>query len=561
MAGRLLLILLLVSVTTSQRLSLRRQASLPNVRPRRQDSGPNLEYVMQVLEQRGLLGKVDPTLLNRVRTVVDQQRQRKQHDVTVVTPSPPPSTPLSILERARARLRGQSSVSRPLPSSRLAKQTPAPRFPHIQTKRNNQVGGACQALKTENRLLKQLLSLKQDSQEDNSISPLTALDVVGQLQAESRTQEQLVLNPNSPTATDEPNFIDLLNQNNNGNELEQQERQIRSILVTPTPTITTAIKTTSYETTVETNITRKIPLLHRGRQIITTIIDPTSEVISTTETLTSTRTVTPSATWSTFTITPTPTTTQPPATRQPLNNLIDSHPHNLLQKLQNNNNNFDRLNTFGGFKAKVVEIPRSLPSIPRQVDSLSNLNLDSLGSGAQLDGLTNQRLDSFNSLQGLLSQLQLSHLNIKQQPALTQLLPLLAQQQQLLPSAVNESPVIETVTAPTVQATESFQTEATATTKTLTLYLSGSKPGEYSTRLTTVVVEPGEEASDKRHRRDVIQPSHVVPILATSLVQSDNTPVDQLDLDSSLSSALVDSDNCKSTVTVTVTETYCHKHP
>ena len=149
-------------------------------------------------------------------------------------------------------------------------------------------------------------------------------------------------------------------------------------------------------------------------------------MISTTETLTSTRTVIPSATWSTFTITPTPTATQPPATNQPRNNLIDSHPHNLLQKLQNNNH----LDTFGGFKAKVVEIPRSLPSLPRQLDTFSNLNLDSLGGGGQLDGLSNQGLDSFNSLQSLLSQLQLSHLSIKQQPALTQqLLPLLAQQQ------------------------------------------------------------------------------------------------------------------------------------
>lgn len=96
----------------------------------------------------------------------------------------------------------------------------------------------------------------------------------------------------------------------------------------------------------------------------------------------------------------------------------------------------------------------------------------------------------------------------------------------------------------------------TESIKVLTLYFSGSVPGEYSTRLSTVTVTPSSESASVdpvvRHKREaIISPSKVQTIQMTELVDllsSDNLGADPVESNLFLQGSMV-------TVTKTVTET------
>lgn len=51
---------------------------------------------------------------------------------------------------------------------------------------------------------------------------------------------------------------------------------LKTVLVTPTPTMSTFVETTSYVTTVVEEIVSKVPIILRGNKVITTIIEPTT---------------------------------------------------------------------------------------------------------------------------------------------------------------------------------------------------------------------------------------------------------------------------------------------
>lgn len=51
---------------------------------------------------------------------------------------------------------------------------------------------------------------------------------------------------------------------------------LQRVLITPTPTWSTVVETTSYVTTVVEEIISKVPIILRGEKVITTIVEPTT---------------------------------------------------------------------------------------------------------------------------------------------------------------------------------------------------------------------------------------------------------------------------------------------
>ena len=81
---------------------------------------------------------------------------------------------------------------------------------------------------------------------------------------------------------------------------------VHSQLVTPTATWTELLSTTSYQTTITQTETSEVPILWRGKKIVTTIYDTNTQVVQATEIKTSSVLITPAPTWSTTTVTVTP---------------------------------------------------------------------------------------------------------------------------------------------------------------------------------------------------------------------------------------------------------------
>merc|ERR1719278_1644520 len=90
------------------------------------------------------------------------------------------------------------------------------------------------------------------------------------------------------------------------------QREVRSILITPTPTISTIVNAISFMTTITKNITNELILNFNGRKVPTHIVEQ-SEVVKTSSSLVSTTIeITPTPTWQTIEITPTTTPPPPP---------------------------------------------------------------------------------------------------------------------------------------------------------------------------------------------------------------------------------------------------------
>lgn len=86
---------------------------------------------------------------------------------------------------------------------------------------------------------------------------------------------------------------------------------VRSHLVTPSATWTELLSTTSYQTTITQTETSEVPILWRGKKIVTTIYDTNTQVVQATEIKTSSVLITPAPTWSTTTVTVTPSPIAP----------------------------------------------------------------------------------------------------------------------------------------------------------------------------------------------------------------------------------------------------------
>jgi hypothetical protein len=154
--------------------------------------------------------------------------------------------------------------------------------------KKHEVGEECQAIKTENKILKQLLAangieLLSDKQQQNpqdlSTSSSNLLDSVFGNQFNNLDVEE----PVKDSRRDHP-------------------RLLENVFITPTPTISTSVFTTSYETTITSAYTRRIPVMLRAKRIISTIIEKQTQVITATEFITNTFTVTPTPTLQPFNI-------------------------------------------------------------------------------------------------------------------------------------------------------------------------------------------------------------------------------------------------------------------
>ncbi len=137
----------------------------------------------------------------------------------------------------------------------------------------------------------------------------------------------------------------LLNQAVNGRAKHRQQQQsaarhrtppllprpsvsIKSVLITPTPTWTTLVDSSVYETVVTTHVETEVPIILRGSRVKTTIVETSTQTgqraeactvfriflkdlinfsVTATEFRTSSTLITPTATWDTVAVTITPT--------------------------------------------------------------------------------------------------------------------------------------------------------------------------------------------------------------------------------------------------------------
>lgn len=264
-----------------------------------QAGGLNLQQVVGALQQRGMLDQVDPNLLRRI------EGELGRNLLNEVESSQEQARPAaSRLDRARERaLERQRTLFGTRPSKRPTRPS---RVPSRDSRNQLYGGGECQALKTENRLLKQ--KLIQQSQEAEK--PTTAIDVLKQLQDAGHFEEPRGFEGGAPL---EQLLAESSVQRERGARLQVgDQKEVRSILITPTPTISTIVNTISYTTTVTKNITNELILNFNGRKVPTHIVEQ-SEVVKISSSLVSTTIeITPTPTWQTIIVTPTATAPPPP---------------------------------------------------------------------------------------------------------------------------------------------------------------------------------------------------------------------------------------------------------
>jgi len=274
------------------------------------------------------------------------------------------------------------------------------------------------------------------------------------------------------------------NQERGGRLALVDGREISSILITPTPTLSTIFNTVSFVTTVTKNITQLLHLNFAGRRIPTEIVSQSVVVSTSSSVESSTIEITPTPTWQTIVVTPTVTQPPPPPPTPTIDYTAllqkkETERLQLLARIQSLQSQGVRLPpTFGGTRAQVVEIP--------------------------------EKLESFSSLQQYLEQ-------VRQHKAGGEILAL-----------------------PLVALEPSLPT-----TSISTIFMSGSRPGEYSTSLMTITRTPEARA---RSRREAGEPGTLL-VTAAPFINH------QVDLEGSFLSP--SPPLCPSAVTVTVTEQFC----
>ena len=197
-------------------------------------STSQLEYVMRVLEEQGRLGEVDEQLLKRIQSTInenenqgEQRRKSKQNPLLNEVLSSPRE---SVLSLARTR---QEQLFRKRHQNRFT--TPEPR-------RKLTLGGDCQALKTENILLKQQLLSFQTQLQQQHKQTNRALGLFGNNQESKNFSQTLKKQKTMPSHLDK-----LLLRANNVREEESEDPHsisLSSILITSTPTVSTIFDTT-----------------------------------------------------------------------------------------------------------------------------------------------------------------------------------------------------------------------------------------------------------------------------------------------------------------------------
>jgi len=355
----------------------------------------------------------------------------------------------------------------------------------------------CSALKKQNKLLRQMLS------------SVTGPGILNDLDFTESVKSQQVVNPAQllkPVAQAPP----------------KPTISLTSSLVTPPATWTTSMTTTSYVTTVTHTETQEVPIILRGQKVVTTIYESHTQVVTATEIKTSSIHMTPSPTWEVKTVTITPTAVAPAAL--PLNHLLKtaSIPQPLILPQLQQQQPKKRNNKLA--EAQVVEIDKSTS------------NRDDLRSayGAFFASSAQRSAARFGDI---LRPVRNSN-------------PLFSSQQddydyyedfdqQFL--AAQNKPVY--VQSPPQKS------------KVFTLYFSGSRPGEFTTKLTRLAVDDNGQPILSRNKRDSdISPSKVLPIENT-LPPSFLNELDSSDALYEIKTVVPESDLDSSMTVVTVTQT------
>ena len=140
-------------------------------------STSNLEYVMRVLKEQGRLGEVDGELLSRIQSTIEKnkgqgeiQRRIKQ----TIGLNQVASSPIeSVLNLARTRQQQQFGAS-----SQNRSPFREPKRSSLFSERNQVMSGECQALQTENSILKKQLLVVQSQQLGGPGRSLKLLDII-----------------------------------------------------------------------------------------------------------------------------------------------------------------------------------------------------------------------------------------------------------------------------------------------------------------------------------------------------------------------------------------------
>lgn len=404
-----------------------------------QRSLSQLEYVVRALEQQGRLHEVDSDLLQRINVALDRD------------PAPAPGQ-----QQEQRQARHQA----PPPTAASAKQSFLERARQRQLQllggrekvrgRGSQEVDSCgeerleaKRLERENmRLRRRLVDLEEELE--------LARECVNSAQVSTRHiggASNIVQSVSSPLellgkAEVEPSPLDKLLQGaGQGAELGPG-LSLSSSLVTPDPVTSTLLSTVSSVDTVTVTHTTDLVVHYHGRAINTQLLEEEVVTSTLTSTLTSTTVISPSPTWTYLTVTQTQTQPPPtPATQQLQEPSLDQEQLALMERIRSlaqQQQITPALPSSGAaaVRAEVVEIPRSL-----------------------------------NSRQQL--------------PALQQYV------EEIRRLAAQDTPTI--VAAPLVAAPPPSYTVST-------VYMSGARPGEYSTSLVTVTLDT---ARVRRH----LQPS------------------------------------------------------
>jgi len=409
----------------------------------------------------------------------------------------------------------------------------------------------CTNLKKQNKLLRQMIF---------SVTGSDPADLLPEFREQPRTSgldpTQALLNQLQGVSKPEP---------------PKPSYSYKSVLVTPAATWTTSEMTTSYITTVTHIETSKVPILLRGQRVVTTILESDIQVVTATEIKTSSLLMTPEPTWSVQTVTITPTATQrPPLLLNTASPSTNQQPLLLPFRGGKSGSIFDPVTPANPPKKRRTNTPQRAQVVEiDQKTSPSSRNNFASAYGSFFASSAARSAKKFEDILRPTSPQKAQNVNAN--PLLTSFddfdyyYDTTDFDQQLL--AAQNAPIF--VPPPLVKAQKS---------KVFTLYFSGTKPGQFTTKLTTLPVNANGQpvlAENLRKKRETdeedakINPSKVEPIESTIAPEFDTILVssanagDKSDLDHGLDSSMTSF----VTVTKTVTETVklpissCHSQP
>ncbi|XP_059096002.1 uncharacterized protein LOC131890624 [Tigriopus californicus] len=387
----------------------------------------------------------------------------------------------------------------------------------------------CAALRAENANLKQIIGLLTILEQQSGVASTNAVER-NLRQLPQNQVEQFLKQAASPSLSASFSF--------------------ESVFVTPTPTWSTTYDTSTITTVKMETSTQEIPIIYRGTKIITTIEESFAKTVTETEVKAVSSEITPTPTWSTQTVLLSTTqadynsllaqvipTKALDLAKDPLTPQIPS----VWPKMDTNHRPFDPKT--GREQADVLEIDADTSPVEAKshLDKLKQAYGVFFASSAQRNAekyrkifgnrsapeRENQRNPIFDERNGD-DNLERIY-DQEAQPARNQYI-----YSRYLPKAQSVSRI-----------KKEDRDEANLNTlwsRVQTQYISGSVPGEYTTRLTTIVDGAAQSRSNrrwKRHNHDMIRPSPVEPITKTTLAFTDRSldrpnvaPFDEIEFES-----------------------------